>query len=148
MLDSRNNEELRATLKRIMADKKLKVRPWAKKANLSEGALRSFLNGTHTSLTVTSIEKLASGVEMTTAELMSYGKQLHEPETAQYMAKTPPLAAGSSTLPAKKEEIWWMGNLSPTVKCKILATGDLGIDEIQNLLTALEQQRDLLLRDL
>ena len=53
-----------------MESRHLQVTSWARRAKLSEGTLRNFLAGTSTTMTATTLEKLAAAEMVTVAEML------------------------------------------------------------------------------
>lgn len=62
-----------------MKRRKLKASPWAKRAGVSEGAIRNFLNGDSDSLSLPVYEKLASAEGVPVAELTGQSAGQHLP---------------------------------------------------------------------
>jgi phage repressor protein C with HTH and peptisase S24 domain len=67
----------RQALKRFMAAKGLKAKPWAAGAGLADGVVRNFLAGRASSLSGSTLEKLAKAADATVAELI--GEKPREP---------------------------------------------------------------------
>lgn len=64
------SEQLRSALRSIMADQKLSVSGWAKRAKIAEGTLRNFLAGTSATITVDTLIRLGNAVGVNPASLI------------------------------------------------------------------------------
>lgn len=60
----------RSAIKRVMAERGLSVDPWCKKAGVTEGALRNFLNGGTMSMNANNLELLAGAIGVSLSELL------------------------------------------------------------------------------
>lgn len=67
---SKAADKRREAIRHFMAAHDLRIKPWAKIANVGEGSLRNFLNGRTESLTHSTLEKLALAVNATVSELI------------------------------------------------------------------------------
>lgn len=63
-------EAKRAAIRDLMARKGLKLSSWCKKAGISRGSLRAFLEGNSRSMTTRTIQQLANAADVTVAELL------------------------------------------------------------------------------
>lgn len=70
-------ERRRMALRQFMKIHGLKVFPWARKAGISEGALRNFLNGKSNSLSTRTLDALAGAVGVSVSTLL--GESGHRP---------------------------------------------------------------------
>jgi transcriptional regulator with XRE-family HTH domain len=65
-----NPEKARQALRQFMLNRKLKIDPWAKRAGVSSGTIRNFLDGRSSSLTHKTLEKLAGAESVPIAVLI------------------------------------------------------------------------------
>lgn len=70
-------ERRRMALRQFMKAHGLRVFPWAKKAGISEGALRNFLNGKSNSLSTRTLDALATAIGVSVSTLL--GEIGHRP---------------------------------------------------------------------
>lgn len=144
-------DRLRESLRNVMKAEKLNVSSWAKLAGISDSALRHFITGVNQTMNIKTVGKLAAAVNMHVDSLLNYNlppasrkTRLEDSAPASGYTLPPELAERRK---ASTNDIWWAGNLSPLTRCQIFANGPMGIEELQNLLTYLEHQRDMLLKE-
>ena len=68
-------ERQRNAIRAVMERYNLRVDPWCKKANISEGTLRNFLNGDSDSIGAGNLELLANAAKISVGELL--GEEVH-----------------------------------------------------------------------
>lgn len=71
-------ESTRDNLDRFITQRGLKIKPWAKKAGLSDATVRSFLKGRTTSLSYSTLERLAQAAGVTVDEIIGGNKQTNK----------------------------------------------------------------------
>lgn len=64
------SDRQRTAIRGFMAAHDLKVQPWCKKAGITEGALRNFLNGDNNAMGADNLELLAMAVGVTLADIL------------------------------------------------------------------------------
>jgi len=69
MIEINTADTRRRELRAFIEKRDLKVKPWAKKAGVSNGTVRNFLKGISKTLTQATIEKLANAADATPAEI-------------------------------------------------------------------------------
>lgn len=67
-------EKLRVILLQLLKEHKLSVNGWAKRASISEGALRHFVKGSKDNITYSTLFALARAIGLTVEELMNGGQ--------------------------------------------------------------------------
>lgn len=72
-------ESTRDNLERFITQRGLKIKPWAKEAGLSDATVRSFLKGRTTSLSYSTLERLAQAAGATVDEMIGAKKQESNP---------------------------------------------------------------------
>lgn len=65
----------RQAIRKVMAERGLQVSPWCKRAGITEGALRNFLNGDSESMGANSLDLLAGAAGVTLGSLL--GEEIH-----------------------------------------------------------------------
>lgn len=152
MIDNVNDmDRLRESLRNVMKAEKLNVSSWAKLAGISDSALRHFITGVNQTMNIKTVGRLANAVNMHVDSLLNYNLP---PATRTTRLEDSAHTSGYALAPEPAEQrkatandIWWAGNLSPLTRCQIFANGPMGLEELQNLLTYLEHQRDMLLKN-
>lgn len=76
---SESDDRTRAAIRAFMRARKLKPRPWALRAGVSEGALRNYLSGRSATLTTRTVERLAKAADASVTDVLG----LPKPDDAQ-----------------------------------------------------------------
>lgn len=98
-VDEKAAQKRREELQRFITARDLKVKPWAKKAKVSNGSVRNFLMGRSKTLTQATVDALAAAADATATDIFPSLSKMAQPQRDDVLRKNSELMVAGKNPP-------------------------------------------------